>query len=142
MHQDRYGLAFTVEKKDSGDVFCREDAAAYARVELEKAGIFPKEVTIEAYESQQGWLVFCTTKNASDVYIRFEKADDFLDAILAHGTGGSALRGWGEKEGYTVRVSGTRESVAGYISLLGEYGHPFEAPEGYARHLEEHIEIP
>jgi hypothetical protein len=138
MHQDRYGLAFTVERKGDGDAFCREYAAAYARKELEKAGIAPRGVVIEAYESQQGWLVFCTVQNESDVYISFNSSDDFLDAVLVHGTGEGALRGWnGSEGGYIVRVSGVKEQTAGYISLLSEYGHPFEAPAGYARHLEE-----
>jgi hypothetical protein len=141
MHQDRYGLAFTVERRGDSDAFCREDAAAYARRELEKAGITPQGVVIEAYESHAGWLVFCTVENESDVYISFESSDNFLDAVRAYGTGGVLLHGWDSGGYYTVRVSGHRDSVAGYSALLSEYGHPFEAPAGYARHLEEHTNI-
>jgi len=142
MHQDRYGLAFTVERRGDGDAFCREDAAAYARKELEKAGITPQGVVIEAYESQEGWLVFCTVENESDLYISFYSSDDFLDAVLAHGTEGVSLRGWDTAGGsYTVRVSGARERAAEYRALLSEYGHSFEAPSGYARHLEEQKNI-
>jgi hypothetical protein len=137
MQRDRYGLAFTVERVADGDAFCREDAAAYARKELEKAGIPSHGVVIEAYESHAGWLVFCTVENESDVYIFFDSSDDFLDAILAHGTKGLLLRGWKSPGGYTARVSGPQDRVAKYISLLREYGRPFEAPAGYARHLEE-----
>jgi len=137
MQRDRYGLAFTVERRGDGDALCREDAAAYARRELEKAGISPQGVVIEAYESQQGWLVFCTVENETDMYIRFDCADDFLDAVLVRGTDGVTVRGWNNGGGYIVRVSGPREDVSGYISLLSEYGRPFEAPAGYARHLEE-----
>ncbi|MCL1808115.1 MAG: hypothetical protein FWG31_10515 [Oscillospiraceae bacterium] len=138
MQQDRVGLAFTVERAEAGDAFCQEDAELYAMRELEKAGISPASVVIEAFENQAGWLVFCTVEREAetDVYIRFQDKDDFLDAVNAHGTGGVTLSGW-EAYGYTVRVTGPRVRVAAYISRLSEYGNPFEAPAGYARHLEE-----
>ena len=138
MQRDRVGLAFTMERNQAGDAFCREDAAAYARKELEKAGIPHRGVFIEAFESQAGWLVFCTAEKEkkSDVYLFFDNSDIFLDAIRACGSEGVLLRGW-ESGGYTVQVSGPRDRVAEYISLLSEYGTPFEAPAGYTQHLEE-----
>ena len=139
MQRDRYGLAFTVERGTNGDAFCRADAAAYARREMEKAGISSRGFVIEAYESTSGWLVFCTAELAEeyDVYISFRNSNDFLDAIRACGSEGVFLRGWDSGSGYTVRVSGSQGRLAEYTTLLREFGHPFEAPAGYARHLEE-----
>lgn len=138
MQRDRVSLAFTVERARTGRALRQEDAEEYALRELEKAGIPAHGVVIEAFENQTGWLVFCTVECESDteLYIQFETKNDFLDAILAHGTDGVLFRGW-EANGYIVRVSGPRERVAAYASRLSEYGRLFEAPAGYARHLEE-----
>ncbi|MDR0326622.1 MAG: hypothetical protein LBI19_11100 [Oscillospiraceae bacterium] len=139
MQKDRVSLAFTVEREQTGGALRQKDAEDYALRELEKAGIPAHSVVIEAFENQTGWLVFCTVECETDagIYIRFEDKDDFLDAVLAHGTGGVQLRGW-EAGGYTVYISGPRERVAAYAAQLLEYGHMFEAPEGYGKHLEEH----
>ncbi|MCL2004275.1 MAG: hypothetical protein FWG72_09785 [Oscillospiraceae bacterium] len=139
LRKDRVGLAFTVERSRTGDSFLRADAEEYALRELEKAGIPASRVMIEAFENRAGWLVFCTVECKKDVsvYIRFDAPDDFLDAVSVLGTDGVRLRGWEICGGYTVRVSGPRERVAAYITLLSEYGNPFEAPPGYARHLDE-----
>lgn len=139
MRKDRMGLAFTVQRSGTGNAFLQEDAEEYALQELEKAGISASRVMIEAFENQGGWLVFCTVDLEKEItlYINFETPDDFLDAVSALGTEGIGLRGW-ETGGYTVRVSGPRGRVASYITRLSEYGVPFEAPAGYALHLEEH----
>ena len=138
MQRDRVGLAFTVERAETGGALRQEEAEEYALRELEKAGISAQGIVIEAYENQTGWLIFCTVEceTETDLYIYFEEKDDFLDAILAHGTGNVQLRGW-DSDGYTVRVSGARARVAAYASRLSEYGRLFEAPAGFARHLEE-----
>jgi hypothetical protein len=138
LRKDRVGLAFTVERSRTDGVLLREDAEDYALRELEKAGVTASRVTIEAFESQAGWLVFCSVECEKEtaVYIRFDTPDDFLDAVSAHGADGVLLHGWRDK-GYTVRVSGPRKRVAEYIARLSEYGAPFEAPAGYALHLEE-----
>jgi hypothetical protein len=138
MQRDRVGLAFTVDRDEAGGALRREDAEGYALRELKKAGISPANVRIEAFESQKGWLVFCTVEKETEtaLYIYFEQPDDFLDAIRAHGTGGVCLRGW-ENGGYTVRISGPRGSVAAYAARMSEYGALFEAPPEYALHLEE-----
>jgi hypothetical protein len=138
VQKDRVGLAFTVERREAGGALRQEDAEAYALRELEKAGISPRGVVIEAYESQTGWLVFCTAVSEPDteLYISFENKDDFLDALLACGTGGVLLRGW-ETDGYTVRISGPHERVSACAAHLSEYGFLFEAPAVFARHLED-----
>jgi hypothetical protein len=139
MQQNRVGLAFTVERDKAGGALRQEDAEGYALRELEKAGIASAGVKIEAFENQEGWLVFCTVEKEmeAELYIQFEGTDDFLDAINAHGTGGVTLCGWEGAQGYTVRMSGPRGRVAVYAARLSEYGLLFEAPAGYARHLEE-----
>jgi hypothetical protein len=142
MQKDRIGLAFTVERGEAGRALRREDAEEYVMRELEKTGFSASGIRIEAFENQTGWLVFCTVERETetDVYIQFENKDDFLDAVRAHGSEGVKLNGWGS-ELYTVRVSGLRGRVAEYASLLGEFGFPFEAPPGYALHLEEQYGI-
>jgi len=139
MQRDRVGLAFTVARAGEGKALRREDAEEYALRELKKAGVSPANVQIEAFENQTGWLVFCTVEREAEtgIYIFFENKDDFLDGVRAHGTGGLRFRGWEKNGGYTVRVSGPRGRVAGYAARMSEYGRPFEAPAGYARHLEE-----
>lgn len=140
MRKDRMGLAFTVER--NGSSLLREEAEEYAMRELRKAGITASRVMIEAFESRDGWLVFCTVDVEKEItfYIRFQTADDFLDAVNAHGTNGVALRSWEFGGCTTVRVSGPRGRVARYITRLSEYGDPFEAPAGYALHLTEQFE--
>jgi len=139
LRNDRVGLAFTVERRKTGDSLMREDAEEYALQELRKAGIKAQGVIIEAFESQTGWLVFCTVDREKEIslYIRFDSKDDFLDAVSVHGTDGVQLRGWEVKDYFTARVTGPKARVAEYITRMSEYGSPFEAPAVYAIHLEE-----
>lgn len=137
LRQNRVGIAFTIDRDEAGESLRQEDAEILALRELAKAGIpEPNGVTIEAYENPSGWLVFCTVDPEAEIYIHFEHEDDFLDGINAHGTNGVKLRGW-KTGGYTVRVTGSRGRVSSFAARLSEYGHAFEAPPGYATHLED-----
>ncbi len=136
---DRVSVAFTLERSETGDTLCQEDAEYYALRELEREGLTaPGDVEIEAFENKTGWLIFCNVYPGKHVelYIHFESRDDFLDAIGSYGTCGVELRGW-DDGGYTVLVSGLRERVAAFVSCVSEYGLPFEAPSDYALHLDE-----
>jgi hypothetical protein len=139
LRNDRVGLAFTVERGRSESILLREDAEEYAMRELAKAGVEASGVMIEAFECQAGWLIFCTAEFQREwtVYIRFDTADDFLDAVSVHGTDGIGLRGWRSNSGYIAEVTGMRDRAAAYITRMSEYGSPFDAPAGYAVHLEE-----
>jgi hypothetical protein len=133
------GLAFTMERGRTNGAFIAEDAEEYALRELRKAGISASGVMIEAFENQTGWLVFCTVDIEKEItcYIRFGSPDDFLDAVSVHGTYETSLKGWHTGNGYTVRVTGNRVGTARYVSRLSEYGVPFDAPAGYALHLDD-----
>lgn len=134
---DRVSVAFTLERSETGDTLCQEDAEYYALRELEREGLtVPGDVEIEAFENKTGWLIFCNVYREKQIYIHFENSDTFLDAVGAKGTDGVTLRGW-ENNGYTVLVSGAREDVAAFVSRVSEYGVPFEAPPDHALHLEE-----
>ena len=136
--QGRVSLAFTVGRGKTDGTLRREEAEYYAFLELKRAGIpAPCSMEIEAYENAGGWLIFCTVRKQECTYLRFDREDDFLDAVGAVGLADVTARGWRAPSGYIVRLQGPRAEVQILTARLREYGSAFEAPPAYEIHLDE-----
>ncbi|MCL2081645.1 MAG: hypothetical protein FWH04_00165 [Oscillospiraceae bacterium] len=120
----------------------KEDAKTIAMRELQGAGAFRKDtLKIEAYENQDGWMVFATAEQKEEtrsVWFLFEGCNDFLDALPVVSPDEISVSGWPLANGSFAAVfTGPESIIRQYHTYLHEFAIPFEAGEFLSFHLTE-----
>ena len=133
--ENNISVAFTVKRNFPGDVLHKERAKKMALQKLlaeETASL--EALEIEAFENEEGWLVFCRFEKAPlvEVYMQFACKNDFLDGVRAVGLDDVSALGF-SGEVYVVCIKGSPEATALCCQKLDEFGK--KLPKKYAYHL-------